>query len=414
MRLYFLLFLLLVIGGIGAYFGWPLWRAEYHFRAATEAQTRRDFATARSHLAANIAADPRRSRDHFLLARVARQSGAFDEAGDALNQCERLEGQTERIAMERALVQAQQGAMTPLQERHLQLHVAQGHPDALQILEALSVGCLVGYHFGKAHGYLSEWIDRDPGNYQPYLWRSMANERLQDFPVALDDARRAADLAPARFETQLRLGEALLLNAENEEAAQVFERLYQDHPGDPGVALGLAKSLQKLSRLSEAAVVLDAVVARFPNDTSAILERSRLAVQMNEVALADALLQKGVKLAPWDYVMQYTLLQCLKQQGKDTRAVEARLRRMEEDQAPLKDLNEKLKRSPNDLALRCEIARIYLDAQNSKEAINWLKSVVKMDPTHPLANQMLADYYEKTGQPALAAPYRAALAGSPR
>jgi tetratricopeptide (TPR) repeat protein len=414
MRLYFLLLLLLVIGGIGVYIGLPLWRAEYHFRAATKAQARRDFALARSHLAANLTADPRSARDHFLLARVARQSGAFDEADDVLNQCERLEGQTERIALERALVQAQQGAMTPLQERHLQLHVAQGHPDALQILEALSVGCLVSYQFGRAHGYLSEWIDREPGNFRPYLWRSMAEERRQDLPAALEDARRAADLSPTRFEAQLRLGEALLLNAENEEAAQVFDRLYQQHPDDLAVALALAQSLQKLSRVPEAARLLDAVLARLPNDTSAILERSRLALQMNEVALAYALLQKGVKLAPWDYVMQYTLLQCLKQQGKDTRAVEARLRRMEEDQAPLKDLNEKINRNPTDLALRCEIARIYLEAQNSKEALNWLKSVVKMDPSHPLANQMLVDYYEKAGQPALAAPYRAALAGSAR
>src|SRR5262249_803767 len=163
-----------------------------------------------------------------------------------------------------------------------------------------------------------------------------ANERLQDFPAALDDARRAADLSPARFEARLRLAESLLLNAENEEAAQVFDRLYQDHPGDPGIALGLAQSLQKLSRLPEAASVLDALLARFPKDPRAILERSRLALQMNEVARADSLLQQGVKLAPWDYVMQYTLLQCLKQQGRDTRVVEARLRKMEEDQVPLK------------------------------------------------------------------------------
>jgi tetratricopeptide (TPR) repeat protein len=407
-RLLFLLLLLLGTAGVGCYVGLPYVRAEYHRWAAERARQRREFALARSHLSANLAAYSGSAGDHFLMARVARQSGTFDSAEEELNQCERLEGATARIALERALLQAQEGALTPLNERQLQIYIAQGHSDALYILEALGLGSLASYRFGRAHGYLSEWIDREPVNFQPYLLRSLADERLEDSSAALDDARQAAALGPDRFDTSFRLAEMLYLNGRNEEAAALYAQLYQGHPRNPDIALGLAQSLQKLSRLQEAAQILDALRAVYPDNSSALFERGRLALQMNEVARAEELLLRGASIAPSDYLIQYTLLQCLKQQGKDTRPVEARIHTMEEAQAPLKELNEKLKKHPNDLLIRCEIARIYLGAENAKEALNWLKSVLKFDPSHQLANEMLADYYEKSGQPALAVPYRAA------
>src|SRR5262249_17720179 len=153
--------------------------------------------------------------------------------------CEVLEGPGELTALERALIQAQQGQLTALNETQLQLYVAHGHPDALQILEALSVGCLVSYRFGNAHGYLSEWIDRDPNNSQAFIWRSLADEHMLDLVAARDDARQAVALAPTHFEARLRLGQALLLTTEYREAAQVFEGLYQKWPADPVVAMGM-------------------------------------------------------------------------------------------------------------------------------------------------------------------------------
>jgi Tfp pilus assembly protein PilF len=407
-RIFYLLLLLIASAAIGAYFGFPYARAQYHYRAFQQATRHRDFAEARTHLAANLEEDPNNVDTHFLMARLARQSGEFELAHDELSSCERLEGATNRIALERALLQAQQGAMSPLSERQLQIYISEGHPDSLHILEALSVGSLASYRFGRARGYLSEWIDRESDNFQPYLWRSMADERLDDSSAAMDDARQAATLAPNRFDTSFRLAEMLLLNARNAEAAEIYERLHREHPENQDIALGLAQSMLKESRLAEAAKVLDAMLADNPDNPRALLERARMALQAAEVAKAEELLQRAAKVSPWDYLIEYTLLQCLRQERKETGAIEARIKQIEDAQARFKEVDDKLKRNPNDLSIRCEIARLHLDTGNPKEAVNWLKSVLKIDPTNQQANALLADYYNKNGQPALAAPYQAA------
>lgn len=90
-RIRLVLLLVPVLAG-AAYLGLPALRAEQRFRAAEKARKRRDFADARGYLLANLAADPTSARDHFLLARVARQSGAFEDAEDQLELCEKWEG----------------------------------------------------------------------------------------------------------------------------------------------------------------------------------------------------------------------------------------------------------------------------------------------------------------------------------
>jgi Tfp pilus assembly protein PilF len=412
-RLILLLVVLVVLAAGGGLLEWLLFRSTYYFRKAQTAQQRRDFAQARSQLQASLAADLNNANSHFLLARVHRQVGAFEDADDELNECERLEGASPRIALERGLLQVAQGIISQSNEMHLQHAVASGHPDALQILEALSVGCLTSYRFSSAHGYLSEWIDRDPDNYQPHLWRSLANERIEDYSSALDDARRAATLAPGLFEAQLRLGETLLLNSGHQEAAQVYSRLSGERPGHPLVELGLARSLA-LDRIDEAVRILDNLLARYPNETGALLERGRLALQRGELGRAEGWLLQAARQSPADYAISYALLQCHRQQGKDTRAEQEKLNQTREGQARLMQLEKQLRRAPYDLSVRCEIARICLEQENDKDGLQWLKSVVKIDPGYALANQMLTDYYEKNGQPALAAPYRAAAAAAPR
>jgi tetratricopeptide (TPR) repeat protein len=403
--------LLVPVLAVAAYLGVPPLRAELRFRAAEKARKRRDFADARGYLLANLAADPTSARDHFLLARVARQSGAFEDAEEQLELCQKWEGAAPRVAFERILLSVQQGEFRRETEVQLRGRIEQGDAESVQILEALSVGCLGNYRFADALGYLSKWIELTPDDFQAHVWRSMAKERLSDLPGARADAERAVALMPANFSAQLRVGQVLMELTEFQEAEKVFEQLAQRYPRDPLVAMGLAQAKSKLHPEGvEAARILDDLLTRFPDDPPVLIERARLALQMGEPTRAEGWLRKAAELAPWEYEIQYALLQSLRQQGKlrDADQVEKTVRRLEEVSHRLHEFNEKLKKEPYNLSNHCAIAQILLEVGNHKQAVRWLETALKIDPHQPQANLLLADYYDKSGEPRKAARHREA------
>jgi Flp pilus assembly protein TadD len=395
---------------LAGYLEYPYLRAEYHFRSADRARLRRDFAAARRHLMLNLSADWRSARDHFLLARICRQTASFDEADEHLQECEKWEGASARLALERALLQVQQGGISRSMEEQLRTHIAEGRPETPEILEALSAGCLMSYRFGAAEAYLTKWLELLPDNSQAYIWRSLARERLLGFADARDDARHAVALAPDSFEGRLRLAQSLLFTTEYQEAAELFATLSRERPGSPLAGMGLAQASAKLGRFEEAAAALDALLARYPTDAPVLLERGRLALLTGDNEHAESWLRQAAAAAPWDYQINYSLLQVLRQRGKSPEAgeIESCVRRIQQDNAALRKLNEAFRSNPYDLSIRCDIARILLAQGNAKEALDWLTAALKVEPTYPLANRMLADYYDKIGEARQAALYRAA------
>jgi tetratricopeptide (TPR) repeat protein len=401
--------LLVPVLAVATYLEAPALRAELRFRAAEKARKRRDFADARANLLANLAADPTRARDHFLLARVARQSGAFEDALEQLELCTKWEGPSPRVAFERTLLGVQQGGLSQHIEVQLRRRVEQGDVESAEILEALSVGCLVTDRFADAIGYLSKWIEWAPDDFQAHVLRSMVKERLFDLAGAREDAEQAVVLAPTNFMAELRLGQCLLQSPDLQEAENVFERLAERYPHYPPVAMSLAQAKSKLHPEGvEAARILDDLVTRFPDDPAVLIERGRLALDQGEPARAEGWLRKAAELAPWEYKAQYSLLQSLRQQGKlaDADRVEKTVRRLEEASHRLYELNEKFKKEPYNPSYHCAIAQVLLGVGNHKEAVRWLENALKIDDHHLLANQLLADYYDKSGEPRRAARYR--------
>jgi predicted Zn-dependent protease len=416
-RLIFLLGLLAAVVALGGYFAWPTIREDYNFRAAQTAARERDFAKARGLLLANLARRPRSAGEHFLLARIARQSAAFDEAGEQLDRCQELEGATARIGLERVLLQVQEGGVTYQAEARLGDYLKQDHADAEQILEALSLGCFTNYRYGTAVTYLTNWLERRPNLAQPYIWRSLAYERLVEYASARNDARHAVALIPESFEARLRLAQTLMLTTEFLEAAAVFRQLYQERPGDATTAMDYAQAMLKLGvpdEAKEATNILDKLAARFPDEPGVLMERGRLALQSGQPEAAEKWLRRAAARAPANYQINYTLLQALQLQGKKAEAekVQATVKRLSADGIRFNELNDQLKQHPYDLKIRCDIAKLYEDEGSDKDAVEWLRSALKFDPAYPLANQLLAEYYERSGQPALAAPYRRYASGN--
>jgi Tfp pilus assembly protein PilF len=404
-----LVIILLGVIGLGGAVAFVYLRAANGLKAAYKAQQARSFDEARRQLDIYLDLHPNHPEPHFLLARIARQVGQYEEAKRRLDICQHLEGPTARITLERRLIPVQQGAFPVLLEAWLQKLLDKNHPDSEFILEALSRGCMASYRLYNAKSYLTLWLERDPDNVQAYLWRAGIHQHLMDFEKAKVDCQRAVALTHGDLEPEGRLAEILLVKGEVAESAEIFDRLYRLTPDNPTVALGMVECKVKLGNLEEVKALLDAMVASHPNNAAVLLERGRVALLNNDPGEARPWLEKAVALTPIDSHTLLTLVQCLKQLGEDSLVEQwqKRLDKVDADGTRLRELTERLQKQPYDLAARCEIGRILLDRHEDRLAIEWLKETVAIDPGNDEASTQLADYYDKQGNSALAARYRA-------
>jgi tetratricopeptide (TPR) repeat protein len=400
--------LLFIIAGAGCAVACQVW-AGYHFGAARMALERRRFDQAGRHLDCCRAVWPRDPDVALLHARLARQTGLEAEAERRLEACRRLGAAPDAIALEGALLRAQQGDLTPELEASLRACIDQGRGDPVLILEALSRGYAHSYRLRQALACLDDWLGRRPDDLEALLGRGWVYERLHQYDKARDDYRGAADLDPLADEPALRLAQVLLLLDQSPaEAAAIFERLGRRPAPDPAAALGLAQCWIRLGRSDDAQQLLDLLAAERPHDAQVLYERGNLALQTGEASEAEAWLRRAAALAPHDYQVNYALLQCLRSQGHDVEArdLQARLRQLEADLRRIDALNEKLEQRPDDAALRSEIGRLFLRHGEAREGVLWLKSALQVEPGHRPAHEALAQYYEDHGEPESADRHR--------
>ncbi len=400
--------LLLLIVAAGCFAAREFW-AEHHYYAALDALERRDFDQAKAHLNCCLQVWPRHPEILLLQARRARQADIYPEAERYLEECRRAKGPPEAVDLERAMLRAQQGDLTPDLEASLQGCVEQGRGDAVLILEALSRGYSHTYRLRQALACLDQWLQRRPDDLQALLGRGWVRERLHKYEEARDDYRRAAEVYPEREEPALRLAQILLfLGQSPPEAAAIFERLWALPSHDPAAALGLAQCWSKMGRIEEAEQLLDRLAAEHPGDANVLFERGNLALQMGEAAEAETWLRRAAVLAPYDYQVNYSLFQSLHRQGRDAeaRTAEARVRQLEADLQRMEKLTDDLQKRPYDAALRCEIGELFLHDGEPREGVLWLKGALQIEPGYRRAHQALAHYYEQKGDPTLAARHR--------
>lgn len=411
-RLTLLALLALMALGV-AVAGSYLW-VEYQFRAGRAALERRDLGAAAARLDRYLQTWPRSAPARLLRARAARLAGDFDEADRHLDECQKLTGPTDAVVLERSLVRAQRGELTPGLEQQLRGYVEQDHPESIAILEALGLGYAQAYRLHSALWCLNHWLERQHGHVPALLRRGWVHERLRDFDKARDDYRQVLVVEPTRAAARLRLAQVLLYTAgpgEAEEAAELFEQLHGERPEDAPVVLGLAQAWKTLRRVAEAERLLDAFLADHPAEAPLLLERGRLALDQGRPAEAEALLRRAAALDPHDYQVNYSLSLALRRQGKSAEAQEHldRAERIKADLDRMSDLTLDLQARPYDPALHTEIGRIFLRSGQPREGVLWLIGALRVDPAYRPAHQALADHYEAAGQAELAATHRLVL-----
>src|SRR5260370_38971096 len=110
---------LLVVLGLGIYFGgWTLWAA-YHFRAAQRALGQRDWPQAHAHLLQCLRAWPQSAETHLLAARTCWRLEAYDEAEQHLKACREADKMPDAVELEGMRLRAERGGVVRVNGYHL-------------------------------------------------------------------------------------------------------------------------------------------------------------------------------------------------------------------------------------------------------------------------------------------------------
>jgi predicted Zn-dependent protease len=385
--------LLVLLGAVG-FVASPQVRAQYHWRAAQQANEQHRLSSAQDNINQCLRFWPRSADVHFLAARIARRSGAHGDAERYLDECEHLQGgRTDQTGLERILLQVQQGDLSPETERYLYGYVERDAPESPLVLEALARGYLEMLNLPAALTCLGQCLQKQPDDIPALFLRGRVRERMSNID-AMADYRRVLELEPGHDEARLRLAETLFTFGRADEALAQFELLQQHRPDDPAVRLGLAGCRYHAGRLDEAHQLLDALLAADPRNLGALKEQGRLELEAGRGSEAERWLRQALDLDQADRETHHLLTQALRQQGKEE---PARAQQEEADRV-LADLtrlgvilNVEMSARPRDPALCCELGTLYMRYGKREQGIRWLQRALQCDPHYQPARQALAE-----------------------
>jgi predicted Zn-dependent protease len=385
-----------------------LW-AWHHLRAARVEVARGHNAAAGRHLRACRAIHPDNPEALLLSARVARRSGAWEEADSLLDRYSQLHGDDELLVFERLLLRATRGELESTASSLL-ARVAEGGPDARPAREAIVTGLLYRYRWAQAEQQLTSWLTGAPDDTAALLLLGELQEQRSQTSLALLSFRRVVELDPEHLEARLRMATILLQLRQGEEAVTHLAYLRAQLPENPEVHVQWVRALSLQGRTDEARVALDDCLRHHPDYPPALSERGRFAVLDADEQTAEAYFARSLRFDPGDVATRNQYAHVLARNGKPAEAAREReeSQRLEADYQRITQLSQgPLQTRPNDPAVPHEIGIIALRSGQPIDALRWFKTALQIDPDYLPTHRVLAAYYHEIGAPALAAKHRA-------
>lgn len=409
---------LLLVGLIGSALGMLLvrsWRVERSAREARQAFREGRLDDAETALNDWLHARPRSAEAHFLKARVLFGQKRFEDVSAELERARALgypELPIERID---GLLMALSGRS--VQAEPLLAHVLTarpGTPDP-EVDEALARILLSSYKIKEAAVLLERWRRDAPEDPRPYLWQTEVDVRLgADTDVTAAHYREALRRDPTLDEARLGLAETLREGHLNEEAARAYDDYIAHKPEDPAGHIGAGRNALEQGQLDQAAQHLERALKLDPDNTKALREMARVELQQGAFEAALQRLDRALKLDPFDRELWHARGLTLARLGRTDEAREAQQHasQLRQDESHLNEVRERLLRSPNDPELQYEIARWMFEHGHDDGGLQWARRVLSVHPGHPPTCRLLADYYDRNGEPGRANYYRLQAGGS--
>jgi len=406
------LFVLACAGG--AWAGHHVW-TKYCIDEARRLLTQRDDDGAQIQIAACLERWPRNPVVCVLAARAARLRQQPLEAANLLDQAQRLDGNVERIVLEKYLLRAERGELDQV-EKKLLAFVHKNDPDAVFILDVLTYQWMRMHRLSDALSRLDAWLSLQPDHPEPHLRRAWVLERLRDFSAALTEYQEALDLDPDRDRRhndriRLRLAELLVERFRPKDAVAHFDVLVERQPSNVTVLLGLARCRLQLGQTDDAMRLLETIVQAEPTHGRALGELGRMLLEQERLVEAETRLRQAFAQLPRDRHIVFSLEQCLQKLGKKEEAgeLQQRFERIRIDEKRMAELMTAVQRSPEDPAVRQRIGEIFLRNGMAQDGVFWLESALSYDEHYVPAREVLAEWWESRNAPDQAAPHRQVL-----
>lgn len=382
-----------------------------HLNKGQAALEQDDPQQARQHLLRCLETWPRSGHAHFLAGEAARRCGDLDAASHHLKHAAERGWAADAVALERALIQAQQGNLSAV-ESGLRRDLAEGHPKSSQILAILVPALLAQYRLIEAADLSTQWIELQPNSVAAWSLRADICERLRKFEEAVEALRNVVRLAPEDPNPKLKLARALLATHQSvEEAAALLDWVQTRIPDDPEFLTQLALCREEQGQLDEAAAIMDRLIASGTASAVIYHHRGRIDLNRGHPDRALPLLQRSVELDRSEPAALYSLLLCLQRVGtpEQIQQAEARWKQCEADLKRVATLSRIVAANPHDPEPRREMGELFLRNGRDEDGIRWLHSALREQPNHVPSHELLLQYYERHNRPVEAAHHRQIL-----
>jgi len=381
----------------------------HHLRTARVEADRWHNAVAVHHLKLCRLVRPDHPEVLLLAARVARRTGAPDEAEGQLDRYATLFGDDEALVLERLLHRAANGeleAAGPI----LVARIERGGQEARLAREALVMGLSYRYRWREAAAILDRWLGETPDDTIGLLLLGRLLEEQRGIDVAVKTYRRILELDPENLDARLRLAMLFDANRQGAEAAEQLAVLRDRLPSHPEIHVLWVRSLALLGRTDEARAALNACLRAHPDYPPALAERGEFALLDGDERAAEADLAKAVARDPGNVTTRNQYALALARNGKrdESQREYAEVKQLQADSDRMAVLiRGPLQTTPNDPAIHHEIALIALRAGQTRECLRWFESALVADPNHLPTHRALAVLYHELDNPILAARHRA-------
>lgn len=381
---------------------------QYYVHKGKAALKSRDFAVAIQSFSAAQDLDTSNPDAYFWLARSYRRAGKVNQVRALLDQAESAGFPKKRLQREWWLTLAQSGRISEAEPNLANMLLHPGE-DGAEICEAFVHGYRLNLRFAEATRLLDVWQADFPDDPEPYFQRGMIAEMTSQWKLASEEYQTGLKMTPSRTKMRYRLAQALLKLHEAELAEAHLKRCQQELPEDFDIRLARADALSLLGAFRRARTLYLEILEKEPTSYSARRGLGRLELEQGDPFRAVEILQPLVEEWPGNVETRYFLIRALTtSKKKDEAENHSQIhQKMFQEMERLEDLFSKVVDRADDLELRHEIGTLLLRHHSREKGLEWLKSVLQIEPNHQKTHLTLAAYYESSGKTELAKKHRA-------
>lgn len=381
-----------------------LQRAKASIQKQLLVQARREVEHALDHDDSNLEAT-------LLAGRLARQLGDFQAAELHLQHARQLPGgNNETVQLEQYLLRAHQGQISET-EKVLLAYIVYEKPEAELCLEARAFGFLHSTQLEDSQRTLAQWLKKSPKNIQALYCRGLVYKAAHDNTVAQRYFLRVIQIDPERDKARLYLAESYLDTGGLSEAVKHLELLKGRGVTTLRVKTALATCYAQLNRLDEAEQIVNGILEKSPDNSTALRILGKVRLEQNKLDKAEELFRKTLKIDPASYFARLYLVRCLREKG-DPKA--------DEEQEKLKQLTSAidqiqkimhmdLRKEPFNPDLHSRLGQLYFRVGDYVQGRSSFRNALRYAPKHQPTHQFLAKHYEEVGDNEAAAYHRSQL-----